>query len=68
MSEDLERFLFVSPWYMDHNQELIAKGGGLLVIPENHVPEFKRLLVAYYEDRDDGSILTFMREKCWKNF
>ena len=50
------------------NHYLIAKGGGLLVIPENHVPEFKRLLVAYYEDRDDGSILTFMREKCWKNF
>ena len=50
------------------NHYLIAKGGGLLVIPENHVSEFKRLLVAYYEDRDDGSILTFMREKCWKNF
>ena len=50
------------------NHYLIAKGGGLLVIPENHVPEFKRLLVAYYEDRDDGSILTFMREKCCKNF
>jgi len=50
------------------NHYLIAKGGGLLVIPENHVPEFKRLLVAYYEDRDDGSILTFMREKCWKTF
>ena len=50
------------------NHYLIAKGGGLLVIPENHVPEFKRLLVAYYEDRDDGSILTFMRENCWKNF
>lgn len=50
------------------NHYLIAKGGGLLVIPENHVPEFKRLLVAYYEDRDTGSILTFLREKCWKTF
>lgn len=50
------------------NHYLIAKGGGLLVIPENHVPEFKRLLVAYYEDRDDGSIFTFLREKCWKTF
>lgn len=50
------------------NHYLISKGGGLLVIPENHVPEFKRLLVAYYEDRDDGSINTFLREKCWKTF
>lgn len=50
------------------NHYLIARGGGLLVIPESHVPEFKRLLVGYYEDRDDGSILAFMREKCWKTF
>lgn len=50
------------------NHYLIAKGSGLLVIPEHHVPEFKRLLVAYYEDRDDGTIITFMREKCWKTF
>jgi prophage maintenance system killer protein len=50
------------------NHYLISKGGGLLVIPENHVPEFKRLLVAYYEDRDDGDILAFMRENSWKSF
>lgn len=50
------------------NHYLIAKGGGLLVIPESHVPEFKRLLVAYYENRDNGSIFTFLREKCWKTF
>lgn len=50
------------------NHYLISRGGGLLAIPENHVPEFKRLLVAYYEDRDDGSINTFLREKCWKTF
>lgn len=50
------------------NHYLIAKGGGLLVIPEPHVPEFKQLLVAYYEDRDDGDVFTFLREKCWKTF
>lgn len=50
------------------NHYLISKGGGLLVIPESHVPEFKRLLVAYYEDRDDGSINTFLRKNCWKTF
>ncbi|MGN0638242.1 MAG: Fic family protein [Huintestinicola sp.] len=50
------------------NHYLISKGGGLLVIPESCVPEFKRLLVTYYEDRDDGSIYTFMKSSCWKTF
>jgi prophage maintenance system killer protein len=50
------------------NHFMIAKGKGLLVIPESYVPEFKRLLVAYYEDRDNGEIRKFMREKCWRNF
>ncbi len=50
------------------NHYMISKGLGLIVIPENHVPEFKRLLVAYYEDRDNGDILSFMREKCWRSF
>ncbi len=38
-----------------------------LVIPEKDVPEFKRLLVAYYEDRDIGERVGFMKNKCWKN-
>lgn len=50
------------------NHYLISKGGGLLVIPEGHVPEFKRLLVGCYEGRDDGGIVTFLRERCWKTF
>lgn len=50
------------------NHYLIAKGGGLLVIPESQVKEFKQLLVSYYEGRDTGDIFTFMREKCWKTF
>lgn len=50
------------------NHYLISKGQGLLVIPEHHVPEFKRLLVDYYEDKDDGAILKFMLENCWKTF
>lgn len=50
------------------NHFMISKGQGLLVIPESHVPEFKGLLVAYYEDRDNGEIRKFMREKCWRNF
>lgn len=50
------------------NHYMIAKGQGLIVIPESHVPQFKRLLVAYYEDRDNGEILAFMRSKCWRTF
>lgn len=50
------------------NHYLISKGQGLIVIPESHVPEFKRLLVAYYEDRDKGEIVEFMRTKCWRTF
>lgn len=50
------------------NHFMISKGQGLLVIPESHVPEFKGLLVTYYENRDNGEIRKFMREKCWRNF
>ena len=50
------------------NHYMISKGQGLLVIPERSVPEFKRLLVAYYEDRDTGEIIEFMRNKCWRSF
>lgn len=50
------------------NQFMISKGQGLLVIPESKVPEFKQLLVAYYENRDHGEIIAFMREKCWRTF
>ena len=50
------------------NHYMITKGQGLLVIPQEHVPEFKLLLVAYYEDRDKGEIAEFMHSKCWRTF
>lgn len=50
------------------NHYMISKGQGLIVIPESHAPEFKRLLMAYYEDRDNGEIVAFMRSKCWRTF
>ena len=50
------------------NHFMISKGQGLLVIPQEHVPEFKRLLVAYYENRDNGEIMAFMRTVCWRQF
>lgn len=48
------------------NHYLIAHGSGLLIIPEKEVPEFKRLLVRYYEGEDIAVIGTFMKERCWK--
>ena len=48
------------------NHYLIAHGGGLIVIPEKNVPEFKQLLVRYYEDRDKGEIVAFMKNYCWR--
>ncbi len=50
------------------NHYLISKASGLLVIPENHVPEFKKLLIKYYEDKDNGEIKTFLKQNCHKNF
>lgn len=50
------------------NHYLIANGRGILVIPEKEVPEFKRLLVAFYEGQERSVICEFMRERCWKNF
>ncbi len=46
------------------NHYLIAQGEGMLVIPEAQVPDFKRLLVAYYEGRDESELARFMKEKC----
>ena len=50
------------------NHFMIQNGLGLLVIPENTVSEFKKLLVSYYEDKDKGEIVTFLKEKCWRKF
>ncbi len=48
------------------NHYLIAHGGGFLVIPEQAVPEFKRLLVRYYEGEDEAVIADFLKENCWE--
>lgn len=46
------------------NHYLISKGKGLLVIDYNKVSDFKKHLVAYYEDRDLKSIKEFLKG-CW---
>ena len=48
------------------NHYLISHGGGFLVIPEKEVPEFKNLLVKYYEGDDISIISNFMKKNCWK--
>lgn len=50
------------------NHYLIVHGQGLLVIPEEHVPEFKKKLIEYYEGEDIKDISTFLKDKCWKKF
>lgn len=50
------------------NHYLISQGGGMIIIPENHVPEFKKMLVRYYEDKDNGEIIEFMQSNCFKGF
>lgn len=50
------------------NHYMISQGAGMLIIPEKEVSEFKRLLVTYYEDRDNGEIMEFMKAKCIKTF
>ncbi len=50
------------------NHYLIAHGQGFLVIPEEHVPEFKKLLVRYYEGEDIRILRSFLKTNCWQNF
>lgn len=50
------------------NHYLISHGQGFLVIPEEHVPEFKQKLVAFYEGEKIEVMTEFLKEKCWKTF
>ena len=50
------------------NHYLISHGGGMIIIPEICVPEFKRLLIAYYEGKDTAQITEFMKKHCIKTF
>ncbi|MBR2675792.1 MAG: Fic family protein [Solobacterium sp.] len=50
------------------NHFLIAHGQGFLVIPEEQVPAFKKLLVSYYEGKATDTLSVFLKEKCWKTF
>lgn len=47
------------------NHYLISNGMGLLIVPFELVPEFKKILVEYYEDRDNGNAIKFLLDKCY---
>ena len=49
------------------NHYLIAHGMGFIVIPEEKVPQFKKLLVEFYEGKPIEVISKFMKKYCWKN-
>lgn len=50
------------------NHYLTAHGAGLMVVPEHIVPEFKQLLVRYYEGTDTQAIKDFLRDQCYRTF
>ncbi len=49
------------------NHYLISHAGGLLVIPESEVPQFRRKLVNFYEGRGKDDIKIFLREKSYRH-
>ena len=53
---------------MNDMETFFLLAGGLLVIPENHVSEFKKLLIGYYENKDNGEIKAFLKQNCHRNF
>ena len=50
------------------NHYMIQKGKGLLVVPEAKVEDFKKLLIDYYEEKDENKIIQFFKEECWRQF
>lgn len=46
------------------NHILISNGAGLIVIPEDKVPEYKKLLIAYYESDQTTEIFKFLFTEC----
>ena len=48
------------------NHYMISHGLGLIIIPENHVTEFKKKLVAFYESADISEISDYLKQNCLK--
>ena len=50
------------------NHYLISKAKGLIVIPNEKVEDYKKLLILYYEGKDEKSIKNFLKEFCYIYF
>ncbi len=48
------------------NHLLIANAKGLIVIPDEKVEEYKKLLIMYYEGQDENAIKVFLKNYCYK--
>lgn len=48
------------------NHFLISHAKGLIVIPETQVEEYKKLLIVYYEGKDENSIKEFLKKFGYK--
>ena len=46
------------------NHILISQGAGMIMIPEEWVPEYKRLLIQYYETDTTDEIKSFLQDHC----
>jgi len=46
------------------NHILISQGAGLIVVPEEDVPGYKKLLLGYYETNESAAIKHFLFDKC----
>lgn len=46
------------------NHILISHGAGLIVIPDDNVPEYKKLLIAYFETDKSEKIKQFLYNEC----
>ncbi len=46
------------------NHFLIGKGQGLIIVPYRLVPEFREVLVRYYEG-NETEFHSYLKEKCW---
>ena len=47
------------------NHYLISKAKGLIVIPNEKVEDYKKLLILYYEGKDEKAIKNFLKEFCY---
>ena len=49
------------------NHYLISHSKGLIVIPDDLVEDFKKLLISYYEGKNAKEIKTFLKKNCYKS-